>query len=59
MTTHDLACFENWLEQYATPEEQELPYAKQLEMHILWLSGFNNDSAVLEQIPVDQMGEPQ
>lgn len=41
MTTHDQALFELWLEKAATDEELALPYAKQIESHILWLSGFD------------------
>lgn len=38
MTTHDQACFDQWLDNYATEEEKALPFEKQLEIHICWLS---------------------
>lgn len=40
MTSQDQATFDQWIEQCATAEERALPYEKQLEAHILWLSGF-------------------
>ncbi len=58
MTTHDRACFELRLEKQATEEEQTLPYAKQVEAHILWLSGIDN-GINLSQIPAGALGEPQ
>lgn len=51
MTTHDQACFEWWYENAATAAERELPYEKQVEAHIYWLSGLNGIHELLERMP--------
>lgn len=56
MNDQDLAQFEHWLENYATDEERALPYEKQTENFVLWLSG-ENDGSCLENIrPEDLNG---
>jgi len=41
MSSYDQAKFDQWYEQFATDEERELPYDKQIEAHLLWLCGLN------------------
>ncbi len=53
MTNHDTACFEGWLENYATPEELRLTFEKQIEQHILWLSSFSSAAEILEHLPTE------
>lgn len=39
MSPKEQAVFDNWLENYATEDERTLPYDKQVEAHIFWLTG--------------------
>lgn len=52
MSPEDLAAFEDWLEKYATYEERELPYEKQVEHYIMWRSG-DASYCALEAIVAD------
>ena len=54
MTSQEQAVFDQWLECYATDEEKVLPYEKQLECHIYWLSGI--EEFELANVPRELFG---